>query len=519
MGLVTSVLAPLPIGALSASDDWWYQPVGSGATAAGVYVSEDSALKVGTFYRCVSIIVETIASLPLHEFERVGSDGRQRVDDGSLANLLANRPNSWQTTHEWVAESHAHKLMRGNAYSRIFRDRRGDLGELVPLHPDTVKVEPLDRASVRQGARPFRYSVRDGDSTEIIHADDMFHQRALMVRGYTGMGILENARQTVGLSVVLEQYGASFFGNGSRPGGVLEHPGKLNQQSTDRLKAGWESAHRGVGNAHRVAVLEEGMKFHTLSVTPEESQFLESQEHTAESICRWCGVPPHMVGLTSKSTSWGSGIEAMSTGFVIYTLLPWIKRFEAEVQRDLLLDPITHFASFILQGLLRGDHKTRFEAYAVARQWGWLSVNDIRRLEDLNPVKGGDAYLQALNMADTSKPQPSSGQAPAARLLAAHNLFVTEAAERVIRREIATLGKAAKRTAGDGEAWRDAVTTFYGEHAGHVAEVMHVGRAEAARYCASQLRSAIGGGAEALQDWESTHVASLVALAMAEDAA
>ena len=212
------------------------------------------------------------------------------------------------------------------------------------------------------------------------------------------------AKNAIGMSLATEEYGASFFANGANPGGVLEHPGVI--KDIQRVKDSWNSAYQGSGNAHRIAVLEEGMKFQAIGIPPEQAQFLETRKFQINEIARIFRIPPHMVGDLEKSSF--SNIEQQSLEFVKYTLDPWVVRWEQSLQQSLLLpsEKNSIFIKFNVDGLLRGDYQSRMNGYAVGRQNGWLSANDIRELEDMNRIpaeEGGDLYLVNGNMLPLSQ--------------------------------------------------------------------------------------------------------------------
>ena len=386
MGFLASILRAGP----AAHDDYWYRPVGT-TSLAGVRVDADTALKLSAVWACVRIISESVASLPLPIY-RVRPDGGKERDTGHpLYDRLQYQPNAWQTAQMWRQQMTTSALLRGAGFSRLVAGPRGANTWIEPLHADwlTIPSKPGEAYTYRQ----------PGQQAETIRADQVFRLDGLTLDGVRPCSVIEYARESMGIGLAAEQYAGRVFSQDGRPRGVLEHPGKLSQDAATRLKESWQESYAGLGNAHKVAVLQEGLKFNPISVTPDDAQMLASREFSVEDVCRWFGVPPHMVGSTAKVTSWGSGIEQLSIGFVTYTLLPWLKRWEQSARRDLIFDKANVFAEHVIDGLLRGDQKTRYEAYAIGRQNGWLSVNDIRRLENMNPVQGGDVYLQPLNMA------------------------------------------------------------------------------------------------------------------------
>lgn len=502
MSFLLRMLGATPTPNRNADDERWWTGAAQ-QSIAGVSVDADTALKISTVWACVGLLSETIASLPLVVFRRVGDDGRERAANNPLYDILHDQPNEIQTAAEFREMMTGHVLLRGNAYAQIVPGRRGPVDQLLPIHPDRVTVEKLPN-------NRLRYQVADDNGRKRpFNQEDMFHLRGPSRDGITGMSVIEFARDSFGMSIAAEQYGGRFFRNDSRPGGVLSAPGSLSDGAAARLKASWESAHAG-GNQSRVAVLEGGMTWQQVGISPGEAQFIESREFQAEDVCRWFRVPPHMVGLTSKATSWGSGIEQMSIGFVTYTLLPWLTRWRQSIGRDLIIAPQTYFADFLVEGLLRGDINSRYQAYATARQWGWLNVNEIRRMENMNSIGGaGDDYLQPMNM----MPIDEAMSAIADGAPAHYQLLAEEAAGRVVRKEIAAMTRAAQR-APDSNAFAAAVEEFYIDHVAHVAQTMRISIDAAYAYAAKNREALLGQGVSVMSDWETRRVNELAALAV-----
>jgi len=241
-------------------------------------------------------------------------------------------------------------------------------GRSWPLRPDKMKVR-------RRGGRlEYVYKLPSSmdAQTVVLPAERVLHVRGLGFDGIVGYSPIQLARQAVSLGLATEEYGARFFGNDARPGGVLEHPGKLDDAAHKRLKTSWKEAHEGLERSHRVAILEEGMKFHEVGLPPGDSQFLQTREFQTTEIARLYRIPPHLIQQTERQTSWGTGIEQMNIGFVTYTLLPWITRWEQAIWRDVMLpgDRQAVYVRFLTDALLRGDTQSRYQAYATARQWG-----------------------------------------------------------------------------------------------------------------------------------------------------
>lgn len=365
-----------------------------GGSNSGVRVDELSAMQTSAVYACVKILAETVASLPLHLYKK-GKDGKnEQAEQHPLFCCLYECPNEEMTSFEFRETMMTSVLLWGNAYARIIR-KKGHVSELWYLKPQNMTVE---RDSVTHRIK-YTYSDDITNQTVVYRPEQVFHLKGLSLDGVKGISPIAQAREAVGLALATEEYGAKFFGNGARPGGVLEHPGIL--KDPEKLRESWNKVYQGTRNSHKVAVLEEGLKYHSIGIAPEDAQFLETRKYQVNEICRIFRVPPHLVGDLERATF--SNIEHQSIEFVQHTIRPWLVRWEQEISRSLLdeSERLLYFARFNVDGLLRGDYKSRMEGYAIGRQNGWLSINDIRRLEDMSLVpadKGGDDYLVNGNM-------------------------------------------------------------------------------------------------------------------------
>lgn len=458
---------------------WWG---GMGDSVAGVAVGPDTALKISTAWACVGLLSETIAGLPLVIYQWLeNEDGRERARNHPLYAILHDGPNNDQTAFEFVQMMQAHALLRGSGYALIKPGPRGFVDQLIPLHPDNVQKERLTNGLIR-------YTVTHANgNTKHYQADEIFEVGGLSLDGVKTLSVIGYARDSFGLTLAAERYGGRLFRNDSRPGGILRTDKKLTPEAAKRLKLGWNAAHTGEGQ-HGVAVLEEGLEWQQVGISPEEAQFLGTREFQAEDVCRWFRVPPHMVGLTSKATSWGSGIEEMSIGFITYTLRPWLTRWSQAVNRDLILANNRYFADFVIENLLRGDIAGRYSAYSVGRQWGWLSVNDIRRFENMNPIENGNAYLQPMNMTEAGAP-PSTGSGTGAAN-DHYRLLAREAAGRLVRKERAAVGRIFEK----GGEVETAVKAFYETHAELTAQTMQMSLTTAQMYCGERQAAALAAG-------------------------
>lgn len=371
-----------------------------GSTTSGKTVNEKTAMQTTAVYACVRILAETIASLPLHTY-RHNENGKEKAIEHPIYNLLADEPNSEMTSFVFRETLMSHLLLWGNAYAQIIRDGRGNVIGLYPLLPNKMTV---NRSS--NGEIYYIYSRYSDENPNIERYGDVYlqnhevlHIPGLGFDGLVGYSPIAMAKNAVGMSIACEEYGASFFANGANPGGVLEHPGVVKDPA--RVRESWNSVYQGTGNAHKVAVLEEGMKFQSIGIPPEQAQFLETRKFQINEIARLFRIPPHMVGDLEKSSF--SNIEQQSLEFVKYTLDPWVIRWEQAMKKALLLpsEKKDYFIKFNVDGLLRGDYQSRMNGYATGRQNGWLSSNDIRELENLNRIPeelGGDLYLVNGNM-------------------------------------------------------------------------------------------------------------------------
>ncbi len=369
-----------------------------GGSSSGKVVNEKTAMQMTAVYSCVRILSEAIAGLPLFVY-KYGNDGsKDKYLDHPLWRVLHDEPNPEMTSFVFRETMMNHLLLTGNAYAQIIRNARGDVVALYPLMPDRMTV---DRDS--QGRLYYRYRKNCDDAPEvsrnkpsdvILAPSDVLHILGLGFDGLVGYSPIAMAKNAVGLAIAAEEYGAKFFANGAAPSGVLEHPGTI--KDPERIRQSWQSTFGGSVNSNKIAVLEEGLKYTPIAISPEQAQFLETRKFQINEIARIFRVPPHMLADLEKSSF--SNIEQQSLEFVKYTLDPWVVRWEQAMNKSLLLESEKRdvFTKFNVDGLLRGDYSSRMTGYATARQNGWMSANDIRQLENLDRIPaelGGDLYL------------------------------------------------------------------------------------------------------------------------------
>lgn len=372
-----------------------------GRTTSGKPVNETTAMQTTAVYACVRILSEAIASLPVHVYQYKDGGGKEMVIDHPLYQVLHDEPNPEMTSFVFRETLMSHLLIWGNAYAQIIRDGAGRVLGLYPLLPNKMDVQRDDKGEIY-----YVYSRSSDENPNFkeygdikLKKEDVLHIPGLGFDGLIGYSPIAMAKNAVGMTLACEEYGASFFANGANPGGVLEHPGVLKDPS--KVRDSWNAVYRGTSNAHKIAVLEEGMKYQQVGIPPEEAQFLETRKFQINEIARLYRIPPHMVGDLEKSSF--SNIEQQSLEFVKYTLDPWVIRWEQSLQKALLLpgEKGKYFIKLNVDGLMRGDYQSRMNGYSIGRQNGWLSANDIREMEDMNPLsdeEGGNLYLINGNM-------------------------------------------------------------------------------------------------------------------------
>lgn len=380
------------------NDERYWNDFVASVSSTGITITPDTARRCAAVIACVRVLSETIAHLPFILYRRNG-DSRVRETSHPLYKLLHDSPNRWQTSFEFREMMMGHVLLRGNAYAQKVMDGNGTIIELVPLNP--TKVTP----KMTQGGDVY-YEFRPGvGGTVYIPAENMFHLRGYASDGLVGVSPITEARETVGLAIAAEEFGARTFQNDAQPGGILEHPGKLGEEAIVNLRKSMQEQHGGVQNARKYMILEEGMKWTRVGMSSQDTQWIETRKFQLEEIARIFRVPPHLIGHLERATF--SNIEHQGLEFVTHTILPWLKRWEQAIAARLMTaqERNLYYSEFLVDGLLRGDIATRYNAYAVGRQWGWLSADDVRRFENMDalPNQQGAKYLVPLNMIDASR--------------------------------------------------------------------------------------------------------------------
>lgn len=373
----------------------------------GVQVTEDSAMTLSAVYSCVSVLARNVAALPTHLYKRLPAGGKSAVTDHPLYSCLKMRVNPEISAFAFKQFQMVCCLLWGNSYAYIVRDNAGRVAELWPLHPRYVTPKRDKNSNV-----VYEAAIPNTDKL-IIPADNILHIPNISLDGIVGRSAIQSCSDAVALGLAAEKFSVNFYSNGANLDKVLTHPGKLSQGAYERLKEDFDSTYTGITNAHKTAILEEGTDIKLIGMPLADAQLIESRKFQIEEIARIFNVPLHLIQSQDKANSWGAGIEQQNIGFVVYSLMPWLVCSEQEYTYKLLnpLERLDMYIEFLTDALLRGTTAERYAAYAVGIQWGWLSPNDVRAKENMNPIPNGDIYRSPLNMVPLgSQPTGNGGQ-------------------------------------------------------------------------------------------------------------
>lgn len=473
-----------------------------GSGRGAVNVTPDGAEAIPAVYACTTVISETVAMLPLPVYERIGDEGGKRVArNHPLYDLLQDQPNDYQTAIEFREMMTAFAVNRGMGVAEIIPGKRGAVDQLKPLHPDLVWRDPTIDGRLRyKYADPYRHEVRTLLAAEVF-----------VVPGRRGKGVIAYARESFELQLQLQRYATQLYRRGPRHSGVVTHPKTLGEVARANLRKALDRYSAGGENEGRPLLLEEGMTWETASMTMRDAEFVATMNHGVADVCRWYRVPQHKIQELMRSTN--NNIERQSIDYATDSILPWTIRWDQAIRRDLILAKDRFFAEHVLEGLLKGDIKARFEAYAIAVSLGWMTRNEVRAKENMNPLPGLDEVLTPLNMDVAGTSVAFADPTQRARVVGYLRTMVRDAAARVVRKETATLGKLAERGVA-GEEWRSAVQAFYREHAEFVARVLRVDDETAERYAAERCAHVVELGAVALDGFDSDVIADLTETAI-----
>jgi HK97 family phage portal protein len=376
---------------------WVELSLGAVPATAGVNVSVESALRHSAVFKCVKILAETVSMLPLLLYRRLADGGQDRAHTHALYKRLRWMPNTEMSSYTWRVMMNVNLCTRGNAYSWVQRNGFNDVVGLWPIPAQLVQM----KRDVQTQELEYWVTIPGRGSIVKIPPRNMLHIKGLTLDGLTGVSPIEYERESIGLSMASEQYGAKFYGNGGQPKGVLEHPGALGEDAGKHLKLQFEENYGTLTNAQKTLILEEGMSYKAISVSPKDALYLDARRYSALDIAGIFRVPPHMINELERATF--SNIEHMGMSFVTYTLAPWLVAWEQEIYRTLFTEAEqdVFFVEHLVDALQRGDLLTRYRAYAIGRQNSWLNADDIRRIENMAPIPNGAGaeYLAPRNMA------------------------------------------------------------------------------------------------------------------------
>ena len=451
---------------LSAPADWLVEWATGGKTVAGARVSEQTALQLSAFYCGVRVLTDALAQTPLILYRRRAAGGKERATDHPVYDLLHTRPNPLMSAFVFRETMQGHMVVWGNAFAEIEEAGDGRAVALWPLLPDRTHIEVVD-------GQKFVITTLPGGQQVPLPAKRVLHLPGFGFDGLQGRSLVWLARQSLGLTKATEQFGASFFGSGSKLAGILSHPNTLTEAAKENMRRSWNDLHEGLSAAHRIAILEEGLKWQQIGVPPEDAQFLQTRKLQITEIARWLKIPPHKIMDLEKATF--SNIEEQNIQFVQDSMLPWFVRWEQDLSWALLssTERKTLFVEFLVDGLLRGDTKARGEFYTKMFNVGAFSPNEILEKENQNPVEGGDQHFVPLNMvplAQAADVQTNDGGSASAtflaeeRSLASRRLklrkqqrdiyrpLITKQAERTLNKELIKLRRAVTKAFSNGGA-------------------------------------------------------------------
>jgi HK97 family phage portal protein len=471
------------------ADDFWYQGVGS-SSATGMRVNAESVKRIGTALACGNIITRNVGAFPAKVYTTSEDGGKQVADKHPIYPLLYSKPNMYQTAFEFRQMMQGHFEFRGNAYAEKIPGPRGFASQLIPMHPDRVEV-----ISDQRGRPAYRYNDPIGKQTRYLVQEEVFHLKGWSDDGFTGQSTISMGADVFGVAMAAQDYAARYFRNDATPPFIITGANFKTEESEKLFQEKWRAKQTGK-NRHSAAILPQGLDVKTLGLSAQDAQLLDSRKFSRIEICSIFGVPPHLVGETEKAATYAS-VEQFNIMFAVQCLLPRLVMWEQVIQRDLLEDDSKYFSKFSMAALLRGDTAARFNAYKIAIENGWMCQDDVRILEDMNPIPNGEGkrFWRPLNWAPLAQienptPQtdpadpttgapadPNDSQALAGRI----RLLAACAAEPCVKKEINEVRRLHERC--EKQEFRAAVSDFYRKHANFLAEHMKLPLAVARDYC------------------------------------
>jgi HK97 family phage portal protein len=506
------------------TDAFWYAPSGWAAafSQAGIRVTPELAMTVSAVWFGTLFKARNLASMPCGILQFTGANAKQPAPDHPLASVVGLSPNQTQDAFQWIEQGSGHLTLRGNWYNKIVSGARGFADQLIPQHPDLVHVGRLANGRLQYTIRNLR-----GDPPEILTQDEMFHVRGYSTDGMTGLSMISYGANSLGVAIAQETYTGRFFKQGASAALAVKHPGVLGEEGSKNLRHSINAFLTGLENVGGVLVLEEGATLDKIGISPQDAQLLGMKDHSIREVARWMGLPSYLFSDLGKPPTYASSVQ-FAEDLVRYSFRPDARRIEMAIRHQLILQPMRYAAEFDMSELLKGDIAARYAAYHMAILDGWQNRNEVRIKENLNPEDGLDKFWQPLNMEDANAPPPLApspalppadpADGPDARRYATRDVRATilaiEAAERVVRKEVAQVTKGAKDHANDPAAWSAWLHTYYADHAAYVAETLHLPLSLAREYAARQGLRLESVGVSVLEDFEATAAPELATWAL-----
>jgi len=363
-------------------------------------IDQVTAMKYSAVFGCVRVLAETLANTPIMLYRKKSDTERETRNDLAIYDILHNRPNEEMSPFNFKEFCMTSLNLGGNTVCQRLVNQKGDLVGLYPYNYNRINIHR------DYSTKKLIYTVNAGTDSRDFQREEVLHIPGISLDGIVGLSPIEYAASAIRLGLNYEQFGVNFYKNGANASGAFKHPGTLGDEAFKRLKKELKTNYTGLKNTGTPMILEDGLEFQPFQIKPVDAQLLESKYFQIEDICRIYRVPQHLVQKLDRSTN--NNIEHQSLEFVMYTMLPWFKRWEDNINMQLLTLQerlAGYYVEFKADALLRGDIASRATYYAQGRQWGWLSVNDIRRLENMPAIPNGDIYLQPINMGEAGKIQ------------------------------------------------------------------------------------------------------------------
>lgn len=538
MGWFDRVMHPRRRAGGDPTDERYWAPNGwiSGLSQAGIRVTPELALTLSAVWCAVTFVARNFASFPCELMQEQADGGKLRARKHALYPKLRRSPNNWQTAVEFWEMAAGHILLRGNFYAQIVPGPSGFVDQLIPRHPDRMRVERLPT-----GRLLYTMTGINGDDTKLTQ-DEVFHVRGFSADGVSGLSVITFGANSMGASLAADGFSGRYFKTGASAALAVKHPATLNETAEKNLRASINSYLTGLQNVGGILILDEGMSTEKLGVSPSDAQLLSTREHNVREVARWFGMPSYVLSDGGKPPTYASAYQ-FAQDLINYTFHPLTTRVDQRIWMDLLdpEDQTEYFAEFVMDALLRGDLQARAQFYHMGILDGWLNRNEVRGREGMNPADGLSDFLEPMNMQDAtidpSDPppviDPSDPDDPNARRMRARRLLpaaerpaldrrsqlrlsalALEAAKRVVRKEVAQLTTNAKRFSNDGDGWSKWLVSFYGDHAAFVAETLQIPIAVAREYAGRQGLAVQQGGIDVCRDWEWTVSQDLALLAI-----